>query len=124
MEEVAPHRLKENRKPSRRAAAGKDDAGEVKWGSGGVREWRSCEGSDHRVDERSKAASCEDMPHRYRHLPVAALKALHTGERGTLEVLFKRRSYRVRLLRRQEAKLKLLLVVDEVSRPLPGGICY
>jgi hypothetical protein len=64
------------------------------------------------------------MAHRYRHLPVAALQALDTRKRGTLEVILKRSRYGIRLLRRQEAQLELLLVVDEVTRPLPGGICY
>ena len=64
------------------------------------------------------------MAHRYRNLPVAALKALHARERGALEVFLERRGNRVRLLGRQETQLKLLLVVDEVLSPFPSGIGY
>ena len=64
------------------------------------------------------------MPHRYWHLPIAALQALNASERRALEVVLKRSRYRVRLLRRQEAQLELLLVVDEVARPLPDGFGY
>ena len=64
------------------------------------------------------------MSHRDWHLPVASLQALDTRERRTLEILLKRRCYRVRLLRRQKAKLKLLFVVDEVTRSFPNCVSY
>ena len=64
------------------------------------------------------------MTHRYRHLPVAALQALNASERRTLEVVLKRSRYRVRLFRRQEAQLELLLVVDEAARPFPSRFGY
>ena len=56
------------------------------------------------------------MAHRYRNLPVAALKALHARERRALEVLLQCRGNRVRLLGRQKPELELLLVVNEVAR--------
>ena len=64
------------------------------------------------------------MAHCYRYLPVAALKALHARERGALEVVLKRCRYGIGLLRRKEAQLELLLVVDEVARPFPDGFGY
>ena len=56
------------------------------------------------------------MAHRYRDLPVAALKTLHARERRALEVFLERRGNRVRLLGRQKPELELLLVVNEVAR--------
>ena len=64
------------------------------------------------------------MAHCNRHLPVAALQALDTRKRGTLEVILKRSRYGIRLLRRQKSKMELLLVVDKVLRPFPSGFGY
>jgi hypothetical protein len=64
------------------------------------------------------------MAHRDGNLPVAALEALHARKRRALEIILKRSRYGIRLLRRQKSKMKLLLVVDEVTRPVSGRFGY
>ena len=56
------------------------------------------------------------MAHGDGDLPVAALKALYAGESGALEILLEHRRYRVRLLRGQKPKVKLLFVLNEIAR--------
>ena len=64
------------------------------------------------------------MAHRDRNLTIAALETLDARERRAPEVLFKRRRYRIGLLRRPKAKVKLLLVVDKVTCTFPCCIGY
>ena len=120
VEEVAPHRFQENGETACRAAAGEDDAGKSM--SGGVEEWRSFQGLDHRIHELGELLAGEDVAHGDGNLPIAALKALHTRKRRALEVLLQRRRYRVGLFRGQKAQMELLLVVDEIARLRLGGI--
>ena len=62
------------------------------------------------------------MPHGDRNLTVAALETLHACERGTLEILLKCRRYRIGLFRGQKSKMKLLFIVDKVTRLCLDGI--
>ena len=105
VEEVAPHRLEKDREAACRAAAGEDDAA-----------LRRGDGAHHVGNEVCELLRGEDVAHRDRNLPVAALETLHARERGPLEIFFERRGYGVRLLRGQEPEMELFFVVDEVAR--------
>ena len=61
---------------------------------------------------------------RDRHLAVTALQALDARDRRALEALLQCRRDGIRLLRRQEAELELLLVVDEIAGLRLRGLCY
>ena len=111
MEEIAPHGLEKNGKPSGRAASGKDYPPL----------WR-VKRIDHRRDEFFELFAREDMAHRNGYLPIAALQALDTCKRRTPEVFFKRSGYGIGLLGGQKAQMELLFVVDEVSRLCLCGI--
>ena len=94
MEEVAPHRFKENGETTRRAAAGEDDT-----------PLRSLEGIHHRRDHLLELLAREHVTHRDGNLPIATLEALHARKRGALEILLQRRRDGIGLLRGQEAQM-------------------
>ena len=111
VEEVPPHRLEEDGEATRRAAAREDDA-----------PLRPGHSADHGIHELGEAPAREDVAHRDRHLPITALQTLYAGNRRPPEVLLQRRGDRIRLLRRQESELELLLVVNEIAGLRPCAL--